>query len=145
MKKTLLTVSLALLGSTTLMAAAPEGNLYLLGLNGDNTASAANHFVMAERTEDDIDEGMWRWSIPSVSVTAETGTVTVSDNASFKLGFDADNEFGITNSLTATQSMVYLAPDGAPLNYNLRPGEYTVSLALFEDLDSDMGGDTWML
>ncbi|MDE6380742.1 MAG: hypothetical protein K2L11_09735 [Muribaculaceae bacterium] len=145
MKKNLLLISGILCSAVSLQAAAPEGNLYILGLNGDTTPSEANLLVLGERDEDDIDEGIWRWSLPEVNLTAAEGTVTVSDGASFSLGFDEDNQFGFTNDLTSSQSMIYMAQDGPAIKYNLSEGSYQVMVALFEDVEGDMGGDTWIL
>ena len=145
MKKNLLLISGILSSALTLQAAAPEGNLYILGLNGDATPSEANRLILGERDEDDIDEGIWRWSIPEINLTATEGTVTVSDGASLNLGFDENNQFGFTNDLTSSQSMIYMAQGGPAINYHLSEGPYQVMVALFEDVEGDMGGDTWIL
>lgn len=145
MKKTLLTLVLASSAGVTLLAAAPAGELYLLGLNGNNTADAATRFVLGDRDEDDIEEGLWRWRLEDVTVSQTSGTLTISNNADFKLGFDTGNEAGFTNELSNTQTNLYLAPDGPAVNYNLKAGEYSATLVLFEDVYGDMGGDTWML
>ncbi|MDE6335505.1 MAG: hypothetical protein K2L34_02935, partial [Muribaculaceae bacterium] len=109
MKKTLLFSAALLLAASTMSAAVPEGNLYLEGLNGVTAHEESNLFVLGERDDDDIDEGLWRWSIGSVEVTETTGTLTVSGPDGFSLGFDSDNEFGVTNNLTNMQGMLYLA------------------------------------
>lgn len=145
MKKTLLSASLMLLACASMSAAAPEGNIYLLGMNGDSTPSETNLLQPQERSADDIDEGVWRWAIPSLGITVENGTFTIGDGASFSLGFDADNEFGFTNAMSATQSMIYLAEGGEAVNYSFAPGEYSLNLILFEDIDGDMGGDSWIV
>lgn len=145
MKKNLLLISGILCGAISLQAAAPEGNLYILGINGDSTPSDANCLMLGERDEDDIDEGIWRWTLPEINLTAAEGSVTISDGASLNLGFDENNQFGFTNNLTASQSMIYMAQDGPAINYNLSEGSYQVMVALFEDLEGDMGGDTWIL
>ena len=144
MKKSLLLSASLLFAASSMTASVPQGNLYLKGLNGVQTESASNLFVLGERDEDDIDEGLWRWSISNVEVTESTGSLTVSGPNGFSLGFDVDNEFGITNNL-ANNSMVYLAEGGPAINYDLKPGEYTVFMSVFEDTEGDMGGDTWIL
>ena len=63
MKKNLLLISGILCSAVSLQGAAPEGNLYILGLNGDTTPSEANLLVLGERDEDDIDDGIWRRSL----------------------------------------------------------------------------------
>ncbi|MDE6237753.1 MAG: hypothetical protein K2M45_07780, partial [Muribaculaceae bacterium] len=125
MKKSLLLSASLLFAASSMTAAVPQGNLYLKGLNGVQTESASNLFVLGERDEDDIDEGLWRWSISNVEVTESTGSLTVSGPNGFSLGFDVDNDFGITNNLS-NNSMVYLAEGGPAINYDLKPGEYTV-------------------
>lgn len=145
MKKNLLLVSGILSSAISLQAAVPEGNLYILGINGDSTPSDANCLVLGERDEDDIDEGIWRWSLPEINLTATEGKVTISDGEAFSLGFDEDNQFGFTNDLTTSQSMIYMAQNGPAVNYHLSEGSYQVMVALFEDLEGDMGGDTWIL
>lgn len=145
MKKTLLFSAALLLATSTMSAAVPEGNLYLEGLNGVIAHEESNLFVLGERDDDDIDEGLWRWSIGSVEVTETTGTLTVSGSDGFTLGFDSDNEFDATNNLTNMHKMLYLAEGGPAVNYDLKAGEYTVNLSVFEDLDGDMGGDSWMI
>lgn len=145
MKKFLLSVACCMAAAAGFSAEVHEGNFYVLGLNGNSTPGVDNKLTLLERTEDDIDEGMWRWEIPVVNITEETGTLTVGNGADFKLGFQEDNIFGMTNDLTARQSMLYLAQDGPAINYTLKEGEYKVMLACFEDLEGDMGGDTWML
>lgn len=145
MKKTLLFSAALLLAASTASAAVPEGNLYLEGLNGVTAHEESNLFVLGDRDEDDIDEGLWRWSIGSVEVTETTGTITVAGPDGFSLGFATDNEFGITNNLTNMQAMIYLTEGGPAVNYDLKAGEYTVNLSVFEDLDGDMGGDSWMI
>lgn len=145
MKRNLLLACGFLGAAATLQAAAPEGNMYILGLNGDNTPSEANCLVMGERSEDDVDEGIWRWVLPSIELTVTEGTLTLTDGVSLSLGFKEDNEYGITNDLTPAQSMLYLAQNGPAVNYALPAGEYSAILALFEDLEGDMGGDSWIL
>lgn len=145
MKKTLLFSAALLLAASTMSAAVPEGNLYLEGLNGVTAQEESNLFVLGERDDDDIDEGLWRWSISNVEVTETTGTLTVVGPDGFTLGFDSDNEFGVTNNLTNLQGMLYLAEGGPAINYDLKAGEYKVLLSVFEDIEGDMGGDTWMI
>lgn len=145
MKKSLLTTCGMLCAATTLWAAAPEGNMYILGLNGETAPSEANCLVLGERSEDDIDEGLWRWMLPEFELTSTEGTITLTDGASLSLGFDENNEFGFTNDITPSQSILYLAPDGPAVNYHLPAGSYQVILALMEDIYGDMGGDSWML
>lgn len=145
MKKNLLLISGILCSAISLQASAPEGNLYILGINGDTTPSDANCLMLGERDEDDIDEGIWRWSLPEIDLTATEGKVTITDGASFSLGFDEDNQFGFTNDLTSSQSMIYMAQNGPAVNYHLSEGSYQVMVALFEDIEGDMGGDTWIL
>ena len=145
MKKSLLFSASLLLAASSMSAAVPEGSFYLIGLNGETEQTESNHFVLGERDEEDIDEGVWRWSIASVEVTEATGALTIAGPEGFTLGFNAENVFGITNNLTNTQSMIYLTAGGPAVNYDLKPGEYTVTMAVFEDLDGDMGGDNWIL
>ena len=145
MKKNLLLISGILCSAISLQAAAPEGNLYILGINGDSTPSEANCLILGERDEDDIDEGVWRWSLPDINLTTAEGAVTISDGATFSLGFDENNQFGFTNDLTSSQSMIYMAQGGPEINYHLSEGSYQVMVALFEDIEGDMGGDTWIL
>ncbi|MDE7347918.1 MAG: hypothetical protein K2N48_14400 [Muribaculaceae bacterium] len=145
MKKNLLLISGILSSALTLQAAAPEGNLYILGLNGESTPSEGNQLILGERDEDDIDEGIWRWSLPEFNLTATEGTVTISDGATLNLGFDENNQFGFTNDLTSSQSMIYMTQGGPAINYHLPEGAYQVMVALFEDVEGDMGGDTWIL
>lgn len=145
MKKTLQATCGMLFAVATLQAAAPEGNMYIIGLNGDDTPSDMNCLMLGERDEDDIEEGIWRWQLPEIELTAPEGSFTITDGDVLKLGFDSDNIFGITNNLTPSQGMIYLTPDGPAVNYNLPEGVYQVYVALFEDLEGDMGGDTWMV
>lgn len=119
--------------------------MYVIGLNGETAPSEANCLVLGERSEDDIDEGLWRWILPEYELSTTEGSITFTDGGSFTLGFDENNMFGFTNNLTISQSMIYLAQDGPAINYNLPAGSYEIALALFEDLDGDMGGDSWML
>ena len=145
MKKSLLFSASLLLAASSMSAAVPEGSFYLIGLNGETEQTESNHFVLGERDEEDIDEGVWRWSIASVEVTEATGALTIAGPDGFTLGFNAENEFGVTNNLTNTQSMIYLTVGGPAVNYDLKPGEYAVYMSVFEDIDGDMGGDNWML
>ncbi len=145
MKKSLLLSCGMLCAATTLWATAPEGNMYIIGLNGETVPSESNCLVLGERSEDDIDEGLWRWILPEYELSTTEGSITFTDGGSFTLGFDENNMFGFTNNLTISQSMIYLAQDGPAVNYNLPAGSYEIALALFEDLDGDMGGDSWML
>ncbi|MDE6866930.1 MAG: hypothetical protein K2J23_05995, partial [Muribaculaceae bacterium] len=78
MKKSLLLSASLLFAASSMTAAVPQGNLYLKGLNGVQTESASNLFVLGERDEDDIDEGLWRWSISNVEVPESTGSLTVA-------------------------------------------------------------------
>lgn len=145
MKKSLLLTCGMLCASVTLWGAAPEGNMYIIGLNGETEPSDSNCLVLGERSEEDIDEGLWRWILPEIELTTTEGAVTFTDGASLTLGFDENNEFGFTNDITTSQGMIYLAQNGPAINYHLPTGAYQVSLALFEDLEGEMGGDTWML
>ena len=135
MKKNLLLISGILCSAISLQAAAPEGNLYILGINGDSTPSEANCLILGERDEDDIDEGVWRWSLPDINLTTAEGAVTISDGATISLGFDENNQFGFTNDLTSSQSMIYMAQGGPAINYHLSEGSYQVMVALFEDIE----------
>lgn len=145
MKKSLQLTCGMLFASATLWAAAPEGNLYVLGLNGQTAPSDDNCLVLGERSEDDIEEGLWRWILPEFELTTTEGTLTITDGKSLTLGFDENNEFGFTNDLTKKQAMLYMAPNGPAVNYNLPAGSYEISIALFEDIYGDMGGDSWMI
>ena len=129
----------------TVSAAAPEGDLYVLGFNGATTPAPDLKLVALERSEEDIDEGLWRWKLENLDVTVPSGSFTISGSNGFTLGFDADNDFGFSNEVSEKQTMMYLAEGGAPVNYNLKAGSYGFTLVLFEDLDGDMGGDTWMV
>lgn len=138
-------MSVAGTSAAIMLGAVPEGNMYLLTPDA-TTPGANNELTLQERSEDDIDEGMWRYANVDFNIGSGSGTVTISDaSGAFILGFDSENEFGIDNNLTATQNMVYLRQDGAPVNYELTPGSYTASLICMEDIYGDMGGDSWIL
>ena len=138
-------MSVAGASAAIMLSAVPEGNMYLLTPDA-TTPGANNELTLQERSEDDIDEGMWRYANADFNIGTESGTLTLSDaSGAFILGFDSENEFGIDNNLTETQNMVYLRQDGAPVNYELTPGSYTASLICMEDIYGDMGGDSWIL
>lgn len=145
MKKSLLFSASLLFAASSMTAAVPEGNLYLMGLNGETAQTESNLFVAGERDEEDIDEGVWRWSIASVEVTEPTGSITIAGPDGFSLGYDSNNFLGLSNNLSNNQNNAYLAENGPALIYDLKAGEYSVSLVVFEDIYGDMGGDTWML
>lgn len=109
-------MSVAGTSAAIMLGAVPEGNMYLLTPDA-TTPGANNELTLQERSEDDIDEGMWRYANVDFNIGSGSGTVTISDaSGAFILGFDSENEFGIDNNLTATQNMVYLRQDGAPVN-----------------------------
>lgn len=139
MKKILLSAA-AVAATMSLQAAVPEGNLTVVGLSDEGIV-----LPLGERDEDDIDDGLWRWRNDAVNVTKESGTFTVTAADGFKLGFDADNEFGMTNEISDSMTQTYLAVDGPAVNFTLTPGEYQIIVAVFEDLDGSMGGDTWSI
>lgn len=145
MTKRLLIMSMACASAAIMLGAVPEGNMYLLTPDA-TTPGADNELTLQERSEDDIEEGFWRYLNDDFTIGSESGTLTLSDaSGAFILGFDSENEFGIDNNLTETQNMVYLRQDGEPVNYELTPGSYTASLICMEDLYGDMGGDSWIL
>lgn len=145
MRKDYLLVAAGVMSAMTINAADPEGDLYILGLNGVTTPDASNTLVMQERSEDDIDEGVWRWALDSFDIVQTEGSFTVSDGKSLTLGFDAENVFGFANEMTEAQSMVYMAVDGPAINYTLPAGECKIMVALFADIDGDFGKDTWIV
>lgn len=145
MKKLYLLATAVLFSVTAMSASAPSGDLYILGMNGNSTPDASNMLSLQPRSEEDIDEGIWRWSLPSVNIEQTEGSFTISDNVSLSLGYDGDNEFGLSNSITTAQAMVYLIPDGPAVNYSLPAGECSVSVVLFEDIYGENGKDSWIV
>lgn len=139
MKKILLSAA-AVAATLSLQAAVPEGNLTVVGLSDEGIV-----LPLGERDEDDIDEGLWRWRNDAVNVTKESGTFTLTAADGFKLGFDAGNEFGMTNEISDSMTQTYLAVDGPAVNFTLTPDEYQIIVAVFEDLDGSMGRDTWSI
>lgn len=138
-------MSMACASGAIMLGAVPEGNMYLLTPEA-TTPGGDNELTLQERSEDDIEEGFWRYLNDNITIGSETGTLGISDaTETFRLGFDTENEFGIDNNLTATQNMIYLRQDGPALNYELAPGSYTASLVCMEDVYGDMGGDSWIL
>lgn len=145
MRKNYLLAAAGVVSAIAMNAAAPEGDLFILGLNGVTVPDASNTLVMQERSEDDIDEGVWRWAIDSFDLQQTEGSFTVSDGKSLTLGFDTENAFGLTNSMTATHNMIYMAVDGPAINYSLPAGECKIFVALFADIDGEAGKDTWIV
>lgn len=146
MKKILLSV-VAMAIPALMAAAAPEGALYLLGLNGIDTPEESLALAFDEnRTEDDIDEGVYRWNNPQIELT-QVGEFTVATaDKSLVLGYDPDNFMGASNELSATSSMMYLRKDGQPVNCTLSPGNYSVSVVLFEaDPEDAESADSWII
>lgn len=56
MRKNYLLAAAGVVSAIAMNAAAPEGDLFILGLNGVTVPDASNTLVMQERSEDDIDE-----------------------------------------------------------------------------------------
>lgn len=143
MKKLLLSAALPL-AAMTMVAEPPTGAVHVLGLNGDTTPSEANIMTVGDRDEDDIDEGIWRWSIPSFEITQETGTINVTVGEQLTLGYDSEGEFNLKNELSTGNSMLYMAAGGPTINYNLPAGDYNITLMYWEDYDGE-GTNFWIL
>lgn len=145
MRKNYLLAAAGAVSAFAMNAADPEGDLYILGLNGVTAPEVSNTLVMQERTEDDIDEGVWRWALDSFDLQQTEGAFTVSDGKSMTLGFDSENVFGITNNMTTAQSIIYMAVDGPAINYSLPAGECKINVILFSDIDGEAGKDIWIV
>lgn len=162
MKKSLLLAASLLLPAFTMPVMAddqtasgdltpPEGNYYLMGLNGETTQGESNLLIEGERDEDDIDEGYWRWSIPSIEVTETTGTITIAGPDGLVLGFSPINEeSGIANNLNNSMLMMEVAPGGDPINYDLKEGTYNLLLSYwsaegYTDEDGEPVQPSWYL
>lgn len=145
MRKLYLLATAGVVSAMAMNAANPEGDLYIFGLNGVSTPNASNTLVMQERSEDDVDEGIWRWKLDSFDIVQTEGSFTVSDDKSLILGFDEENEFGFVNNMTGAQNMIYMAENGPAINYSFPSGECNIMVALFADVDGDMGKDTWII
>lgn len=146
MKKFLLSVT-AMAIPALMSAAAPEGALYLLGLNGVDTPDESLALAFDEnRTEDDIDEGVYRWNNPEIALTQAGNFNVATADKSLVLGYDPDNFMGAPNDLSSTSTMMYLCKDGQPINCTLNPGNYSVSVILFEaDPEDPESADSWII
>ena len=142
MKKFLLSAVAAL--PAMAIASAPQEALYIVGLNGVAEPQASLALAFEEdRSEDDIDEEVFRYTNPEVVITESAAFTIVTADKTFSLGYDADNFLGAPNELSATSPMMYLAENGAPVNCTLKEGNYSVNLVLFSG-DSE-SSDTWMI
>lgn len=130
MKKFLLSILAALPALT--MSADPETPLYIIGLNGIKDTDPSMELTLStDRTEDDIDEGIFRYSNPEITITEAGAFNIVNADKSFSLGYSPDNLMGSSNELSATAPMMYLYENGEAVNCTLAEGRYSVTLVLF--------------
>ncbi len=144
MRKHLLTLFSALIGITA--SAAPEGPLYMVGLNGTSAPDTSVALNLEERSEDDIDEGFYRWANDEFTLAGPGQFTVTNTDGTFSIGYDANNIMGASNVLSTTSPMMYLAAGNTPINCEFSAGRYKVSLALIEaDAEDPTSTDTWMI
>lgn len=136
MKKFLLSILAALPALS--MSADPVSPLYIVGLNGIAEADPSMELTLqTDRSEDDIDEEIFRYSNPEITISQAGAINIVSADKSFSLGYSPENLMGSSNDLSATAPMMYIYENGDPINCTLAEGRYSVSLVLFgEDPES---------
>lgn len=92
--------------------------------------SDANVLNATDRTELDIEDGVFKYLNTDITISGEEGTFTlVSEDKSVTLGGYAD----MPSTLSLSTKMVFLAPDGAPCPYSLPEGSYNLSLKYFAE------------
>ena len=71
-------MSMACASGAIMLGAVPEGNMYLLTPEA-TTPGGDNELTLQERSEDDIEEGFWRYLNDNITIGSETGTLGISD------------------------------------------------------------------